>query len=99
MVLLPLASWLPPTVMDAEEVPPEPESAALPSVAPPRVKATEPPGDDVPAAAFTVAVITVLPVEAMLDGLALTVVVVAVADTVTVTEVVPVDPPNPPLPA
>jgi len=64
------------------------------------VKATEPPGDRrFPAAAFTVAVITVLPVEAIAGRLALTSWWLAVADTVTVTEVVPVDPPNPPLPA
>src|ERR1035438_6599934 len=99
MVLFPAASWLPFTVTAAVAEPPEPVKLAEPSVAPPSVKLTEPLGDAVPELARTVAVITVFPAEVMPAGLAVTLVLVAVAGTVTVRLAVPTEPPNPPLPA
>jgi hypothetical protein len=51
------------------------------------VKVTVPVGNVVPLAGFTEAVITVLAVEAMLEGLAETVVVVWTAEDVTLTVV------------
>src|ERR1035438_5400511 len=80
MLLLPLESWLPLTVMLAVEVPPEPVSVAVPSVDPPALKVTEPPGESVPLTALTVAVTVVVAVFAKLVGLALTVVVVLVTE-------------------
>ena len=80
MLLPPLESWLPFTVMLAVEVPPEPVSVPVPRVDPPALKVTEPPGDNVPLAALTVAVTAVGAVVAKLVGLALTVVVVLVTE-------------------
>src|ERR1019366_5032299 len=99
MALLPAASWLPFTVTAAVAEPPEPVRLAEPSAAPPRVKLTEPLGDAVPELARTVAAITVFPAEAMPAGVAVTLMLVVVAGTVTVIVAVPTEPPNPPLPA
>jgi hypothetical protein len=98
MVPVPVGSWLPITVTLAVEVPPEPESAALPSVVEPMLNTTEPVGDAVPVVAFTVAASVVLPVVRMLAGVAVTLVVVDVPCTLTVTVTAPTDPENPPPP-
>jgi len=94
-VLLPVASALPATVNVAVALLPDAVNVPVPSDLVPKVKVTVPVGAVVPLAGFTVAVITVLAVEAMPAGLAEAVVVVATAGTVTVTAVVPVEAVNP----
>ncbi len=69
---------------------PVPESVAVPKVTVPAVNVTDPVGMAVPEAAFTVAVTSVLALDAMLVGLAATVVVVATGVPVT-TSVMDVD--------
>lgn len=85
MVLLPGFNWLALTVSDAVAVPPEPERLEVPSDLPPSVKETEPVGEALPLAAFTVAVSTLLPPAVMLVGLAVMVVMVATTETVKAT--------------
>lgn len=83
MVWLPAEREFPATVIDALPW----ERFALPSVFPPTVKVTVPVGKVVPLAGFTEAVTTVLAVEAMVAGIAETLVVVAMAEDVTLTVV------------
>ena len=88
MMLLPVASPLPDTVREALPL----DRLAVPRVLVPRRKVTEPAGKVVPLTGWTEAVITVLPFVVMLAGLAETVVVVATAGAVTVTEVDALEP-------
>src|ERR1035437_6648436 len=79
MVLFPAFNWLALTVSDDVAVPSEPEGWAPPRNVPPAVNATDPTGEMLPLAAFTVAVSTVLPLAEMPMGLAVTVVGVPMA--------------------
>lgn len=87
--MLPAARALPLTVNVATPLPPETARVPLPSSLFPTVKVTVPLGAAVPLAGFTVAVTVVRALLAILAGLAETVVVVAMAGTVTVTVTVP----------
>lgn len=87
MLLAPIESLLPLTVSTAVPEEPDVVSVAVPNDAVPAVKVTVPLGAVVPLAGFTVAVICVEAVDAMLTGLAARVVVVATAGVVTVTVV------------
>ena len=81
--MLPMARTLPFTAWVAT---PDADNEALPRGAPPIEKVTLPVGTAVPLAAFTVAVSWVVAVDAMVDGLAATdVVVVTTTGAVTVT--------------
>lgn len=75
IVLLPRAKLLPLTVRVAFD----PEIVADPRVVLPSLKLTVPVAAALPTVGFTVAVSTVLPDEAMFDGLAATVVIVGAA--------------------
>jgi hypothetical protein len=79
MRLLPLDNCVPWTLRLAVALPPDPDSTAAPSDVWPTAKETEPAGEAVPEAALTVAVASVLPLDAMLVGFALNVVVVEAA--------------------
>lgn len=76
--------------LTASAAAPVPESVAVPKVTVPAVNVTDPVGTAVPEAGFTVAVTCVLALDAMLVGLAATVVVVATGVPVT-TSVIDVD--------
>jgi hypothetical protein len=92
MVLLPVARAVPLTVKVATPLLPDISRVPLPSVLFPKVNVTVPPGAAAVAlAGFTVAVIVVLALLAILAGLAETVVVVDMAGTVAVTVTVPLD--------
>src|ERR1700722_9860778 len=84
MVLLPAFSLLPATVNTAAAIPPVAVNVALPSDVFPRAKFTVPVGRAAPVAAFTIAVIAVVALCAMLDGLAAATVVVAPGGRATV---------------
>ena len=87
--MLPVASALPLTVKVAMPLLPDTARVPLPSVLFPKVNVTVPLGAAVPLDGLTVAVSVVLALLAIPAGLAETVVVVAMAGTVTVT--VPLD--------
>jgi hypothetical protein len=89
MTLLPIARLLPVTVSVAIAEPPERVSGAEPRRVVPRVKDTVPAGAALPEAGLTVAISCVVAAGAMLARLAVTVVVVATPDDVTVTDAVP----------
>lgn len=99
MVFAPDASEEPLTVSPAVDVVPAEEvTETVPREVLPSVKTTVPSGVDDPVAGFTVAVICVLPVGAMLAGAAVTTVVVATGDADSVIITVPDDEANPPVP-
>ena len=79
MRLLPLDNCVPWTVRLAVALPPDPDSTAAPSDVWPTAKETDPAGEVVPEAALTVAVRSVLPLDAILVGFARNTVVVEVA--------------------
>ena len=76
MVLFPAVNEFPETESDAVAMAPEPERLAAPSNVPPSVKETEPVGVVLPLLAVTVAVSVVPPLDVMLEGFAVTVVMV-----------------------
>jgi hypothetical protein len=87
MLLAPIESLLPLRVSTAVAVEPDAASVAVPREAVPAVNVTLPVGAVLPLAGFTVAVNCVVAVDAMVRGLAASVVAVATAGAVTVTVV------------
>lgn len=89
--MAPEVRLVPVTCSVAVANPPETTSGAEPSEAVPLVKVTVPDGVPVPVVGVTVALNSVAALGAMLDGLAVKVVLVATTTTVTVTVTVPED--------
>ena len=94
MVLLPTFIELAETLNVAVAMPLEPDRLAAPSKVLPSEKETEPVGVVFPLPALTVAVSVVPPPTTMVVGLAVTLVVVATAGTVTATVTDPEDAPK-----